>query len=1038
MALTNYPHEDPSPSPALSYASVEVPDISMAPHSPLTPALDFGSVPPISSSRPAPRLPRSFRHGTIEPYDEASESKRDTAVHSTILELWEASRRSSKFQQAMNTVSGKDNHPNLPAHHANPLPVPTVLTEAEYFDLHNPAIPNSVTTSLQIEMVDTLRFLSKHAMASTRREALLVAQVNNFGHLFDALADRITVLEDNIQDRVAESDARVRAIAASLADNSNLQATTENLHDMSSHHARNEHQQTELLMKHINSLESSVSLLKDQQAQVTKAVAYNNNYLKHLSSQLDGIESREPMPEDPYTGLVPPPPPPRSSLSASDVHAAVTSAVVPLKESISSITKEMTQFKANLCKAPSQTATQAQPPAVPPRSPLRQTVSVPQVTQGLFNSLSGGQQPPPPPPPSQDFLPRFASGVPIGNPDFFHKELRHISPAMLNVYARLISAARWGPIGKNGKNTSVGGKFSPAAKHAFLTNAINRAFGHGGCGYFPMPPTSECPVFTASETPKYYNWVVFSGIDGDRMRYQSDPTNPNLTTVWYPPGFEPKGPRSGAPSPSPQPTVLPIVHTPPNSQSTQPSEVYYEDLYPKPPLPPNPLPNAPGQWQTVTHSNTTKGKSVSFAQIVQEGNNTTAPSKPTIRSPPKDDRWMIRFPKNKHPIPANRFDPKIVTERINTECKGTYAVTAVFAQWTDAGNLVLKFTPTTSAKAIHYAANTILNMFATRDENNIPFKGIRFSKVVPWSKLVYRNVLLRPPLDPQVEADMMMALDEDVPKPIPLRPVWTEEALEEQVRLTHPVLKDIYFNQPPSWSKRPELYTMDEEYGNVVFTIDDPDGSIGDSIYNSSIHMMGREILPDFWQEKINPLQCARCWKFGSPHSNCKEVCQICASPKHTTPDHNKNCRACLNGNDKNLVLGPSWTCSHMRCPGCGMQDHIAGDPSCKGRSQAIAVARARKPNMHGQTILNMRRPRYPRPPPQNSRPFQQYQQQNRTQFASVTEEFANATSAPYPPQTDAEREQEHNANKAHLDSLQLAGPKFDIYAPLASTSASL
>jgi len=98
---------------------------------------------------------------------------------------------------------------------------------------------------------------------------------------------------------------------------------------------------------------------------------------------------------------------------------------------------------------------------------------------------------------------------------------------------------------------------------------------------------------------------------------------------------------------------------------------------------------------------------------------------------------------------------------------------------------------------------------------------------------------------------------------------------------------------------------------------------------------------------------------------------------------------------------------------------------------------------MHGQTILNMRRPRFPRPPPQSSRPFQQFRQQNQAQFASVTEEFANTTSAQYPPQTDAEREQEHNANKAHLATLRLAGqtpgpPKFDIYAPLASTSASL
>jgi len=100
-------------------------------------------------------------------------------------------------------------------------------------------------------------------------------------------------------------------------------------------------------------------------------------------------------------------------------------------------------------------------------------------------------------------------------------------------------------------------------------------------------------------------------------------------------------------------------------------------------------------------------------------------------------------------------------------------VTAIYAQWMDTGNLVLKFSPTTSAKAIHNASSTIINHFSTRDENNIPLKGIRFSKVVPWSKLVYQNILLCPPLDPQVKADMMMALNED--KPIPPCPVWTKD-----------------------------------------------------------------------------------------------------------------------------------------------------------------------------------------------------------------------------------------------------------------------
>ena len=79
----------------------------------------------------------------------------------------------------------------------------------------------------------------------------------------------------------------------------------------------------------------------------------------------------------------------------------------------------------------------------------------------------------------------------------------------------------------------------------------------------------------------------------------------------------------------------------------------------------------------------------------------------------------MKFPQTQKIPASTRPHPEEITRKINTACTA-YSITALYAQWTEAGNLIVGFTSASKQTSIQNASQTIIKLFA-QDRLGISF-----------------------------------------------------------------------------------------------------------------------------------------------------------------------------------------------------------------------------------------------------------------------------------------------------------------------------
>ena len=464
----------------------------------------------------------------------------------------------------------------------------------------------------------------------------------------------------------------------------------------------------------------------------------------------------------------------------------------------------------------------------------------------------------------------------------------------------------------------------------FLISCVSHAFDLiTGCSHLPVPPLYQIP--NKAESLHLYNWICYTGLGCLPSRRPGS----KVEVIEPPAAFRP-APVCPRPLPRQQPAPLPLPTLPrvddnaalgPRISGPGPStdDVYYEDLHPE------------ETWNVASR----KGKapaSYANAAAAPPSSRPAPPNRPSRRTDTVKEKWVMKFPQNQKIPPSTQPHPEEITRKINSACS-TYTITALYAQWTEAGNLIVGFTSASKQTSIQNTSQTITNLFSYGR------LGTSFTKTSPWSKVSFPKV---PCQDPNSLADngfLATALIPDM--------VWN----------SHLALANTDFVQQPDWAMHPDKRNKDFSTCTVSFGINNPDGSLLATLTSSVAHMRGTQIFPTAWKEKIKLSQCDCCFAFGPQHPACTPRCDMCTSSSHATEDHNSNCKQCLDsGLPIEQIQSDKWCCLHARCRNCG-GDHPSTSTACPGRSNAIHKAHRRKSGMVGQTLLDPHRlsPKQPR-----------------------------------------------------------------------------
>ena len=170
-------------------------------------------------------------------------------------------------------------------------------------------------------------------------------------------------------------------------------------------------------------------------------------------------------------------------------------------------------------------------------------------------------------------------------------------------------------------------------------------------------------------------------------------------------------------------------------------DVHFKDLYNR---------NDPmKEWKSINR------KKPSFANMASRNLPTSSlqqsSSRPINPQVQNSNKWVLVFPRNNKPTPGTRLPPLIITEKINRACSDTYHIRTRLAEWTNAGNLTISFTLDSKEANIKNASSTIKNLLVQENPEKVSF-----SKVVPWSKVIYRGVTCHAVSEEQTDGDATM------------------------------------------------------------------------------------------------------------------------------------------------------------------------------------------------------------------------------------------------------------------------------------------
>ena len=428
-------------------------------------------------------------------------------------------------------------------------------------------------------------------------------------------------------------------------------------------------------------------------------------------------------------------------------------------------------------------------------------------------------------------------------------------------------------------------------------------------------------------------------------------SNPLFSGVQFPPGTN-IVPRNPNPAPQPTPPAAPSAPAPTAPPASLPSGKVVHA--PRPGLPP---PADFGEYledyseENPWNKASGSGKQ-SFAQITSQKPSSQPPQQryPTTTHPRKqDDKWVLLFhgskaslvtndkaDKSDKPSDSERLPGHMAAERINLSC-AAYNIKAILASWSQKGNLVLTFSENSTDKNISNAAETIKKQVA-------PGWNTVLTKITNQSRVILPNVPCQ-----KISYTVITGDEMDVERTE--RDVWSSEDLEAELRKSHPLLKDVKFCVPPTWATRDIPATATSATASII--IEDPDSSIISALTSSSIIMFATRISPRAWKEKINLIQCTRCWRFGKEHPSCTLVCKICGNKSHTTDMHNESCKKCKDtGVALDELRNPDWTCLHVICANCG-RNHLPDNTDCEARRLSVQEARTKTNTLPGQTLIS-------------------------------------------------------------------------------------
>jgi len=496
-------------------------------------------------------------------------------------------------------------------------------------------------------------------------------------------------------------------------------------------------------------------------------------------------------------------------------------------------------------------------------------------------------------------------------------------------WAAMITQGRWGSRTKEGKLEGVNFLNLNAKSRGGVAEFIKRSahfqFSRNGSGGFILPP--HTPLTFKLGWSSSVTWTV---VDANKVTKSSRKNTifaDNMSTS------DKVHISLGAASNTDVPPVA--ANTPPVAPSHTPAsspEVFYDDLWT--PTPPSGKTKSFAEAAKKPTTNASKGKNpqplyngIPVSQFMQRAERNTNGYRRGFGK-----RYMIKFHRTDKPSTGTRMLEQAVTGEINRTCGALFHIKASAAEWTSAQNLNIFFTHDSVDAQIVKAGQTILGTVAKG------FKGAIFLKSVKWSRIVVRNV----PLYKWVPG--VMSHNEDNTNSISgdLQPV-TDAELTDALRDAHPILKDAVFTEGPNWTNRDPFSNNPPPNGraNVSFTLPDPDESRIKELSRQPLILFDTACWSNQWTEKINLIQCPRCWKYGDKiHPSCPIRCAFCGGP-HGDNVHHMECRKCVNSdiNQADRIAGKT-KCPHPHvCPNC-KGEHAADSTECKMRNHAVCEAR--------------------------------------------------------------------------------------------------
>ena len=256
------------------------------------------------------------------------------------------------------------------------------------------------------------------------------------------------------------------------------------------------------------------------------------------------------------------------------------------------------------------------------------------------------------------------------------------------------------------------------------------------------------------------------------------------------------------------------------------------------PLPPvtfkprPPLASHPGQSTRPSYANAVGSKIQYQSSTWQDTPKNTPAAMPPLF--PNRNTRVIRFPHG-HRLTGHRLTPQQVVLRVN-QIHNHLPFKAILAKWTLKHNLTITFSKESLDKDIDDAAQSIKQCLFPENNHAI------FGRAVNWSKIVFRNTPCRSySINPEDNSIVSQDLNPD--------------ALLEAVRESHPLLETATFILPPEWTVKdlPE----DASYHNLSFSIEDPDGSIANTLINDELIMFASSVRPRLWKDKFVPAPSA-------------------------------------------------------------------------------------------------------------------------------------------------------------------------------------